>query len=62
MHPICDLGFRPLSADHPPQDSQPSGSTAQSQVPGFTQLLAGVDLDSLEKYVGEILPKQGSEK
>ena len=62
MHYICDLGTRLLSADHPPEDSQPSGSTAQSQVPGFTQLLAGVDLDSLEKYVGEILPKQGSEK
>lgn len=35
------------------------GSTAQSQVPSFAQL--AFDLDSLEKYVGEMLPNQGSE-
>ena len=36
------------------------GSTAQSQVPSFTQL--AFDLDSLEKYVGEMLPNQGIER
>ena len=57
---LSDLRSLLLSADHPPQEAQQMGSTAQSQVPSFAQL--AFDLDSLEKYVGEMLPNQGSER